>query len=156
MSLWTPDGEHPVDRNPAPEPQRESAAAGGPPPGAMPGMEGMPAFEDLSPEEQEQARQMAAEMAEAQQRILSVPASTVIANHAMGLYELAAIHLSTEQPNFADAQFAIDAMAALVEGFPGKLGENEPTLREALGQLRLVFVELQTQMAANDAAASDD
>ena len=144
MSLWTPDGEHPVDRNPSPEPQPESVPAGAP--GSMPGM---PAFEDLSPEEQEQARQMAAEMAEAQQRILSVPASTVIANHAMGMYELAAIHLSTEQPNFDDAQFAIDAMASIVEGFPGKLGENEATLREALGQLRLVFVELQTQIASN-------
>jgi len=64
------------------------------------------------------------------------------------MYELAAIHLSQQEPNLAEAGLAIDAMAAVVEGLSGRLGENEPTLREALGQLRLVFVELSNPAAA--------
>jgi len=71
-----------------------------------------------------------------------VPAAVVVSNHLMGLYELAAIHLSQEPPNFPEAQVAIDAMAAVVEGMPGRLGENEPTLKDALGQLRLAYVQL--------------
>ncbi len=141
MSLWTPDGEHPVSKeSPAPAQQAPSQAP--------PGPHDMPAFEDLSPEEQEQAREIAAEMAEAQARIAGTPANVVIANHAMGMYELAAIHLSQEQPNLGEAKLAIDAMSAVVEGLSGQLGENEPTLREALGQLRLVFVELSNQAPA--------
>ena len=62
---------------------------------------------------------MAAEMDEVRQQLASVPASVVVANHAMGLYELAAIHLSSQPPNFAEAQVAIDAMAAIVEGLRG-------------------------------------
>ncbi len=152
MSLWTPDGEHPVDKNPAPSPA--SAAQQAPPAqqapaGAAPEMpDGMPDFDDLSPEEQEQAREIAAEMAEAQARIAGTPANVVVANHAMGMYELAAIHLSQQEPNLAEAGLAIDAMASLVENLSGRLGENEPTLREALGQLRLVFVELSADTPA--------
>lgn len=137
MSLWTPDGEHPVDRNqPSPAPAEEPAPQGPP---------GMPDFDDLSPEEQEQARQIAAEMAEAQSRILQTPADVVVANHVMGMYELAAIHLSQEEPKLEEAKLAVDAMAALVENLSGRLGENEPTLREALAQLRLVFVEVSSE-----------
>lgn len=147
MSLWTPDGEHPVDRNaPQPAPAAEqSPATAGQPPTTPPGM---PDFDDLSPEDQEEARAIAAQMAEAQARIAGTPADVVVANHAMGMYELAAIHLSQEEPNLAEAGLAIDAMSALVEGLSGRLGENEPTLREALGQLRLVFVELSTADSA--------
>ncbi len=105
----------------------------------------MPDFDDLSPEEQEQARQIAAEMAEAQSRILQTPADVVVANHVMGMYELAAIHLSQEEPKLEEAKLAVDAMAALVENLSGRLGENEPTLREALAQLRLVFVEVSSE-----------
>jgi hypothetical protein len=124
MSLWTPDGEHRVERNePADEPHDDPLAG-------------------LSPEEQEQAMAMAAEMNEVRQQLASVPASVVVANHAMGMYELAAIHLSSQPPNFTEAQVAIDAMAAIVEGLKGRLGENEPTLIDALAQLRMAYVQL--------------
>ncbi len=145
MSLWTPDGEHPVERNPSPSPAAEStpqSSQGAAPGGGPGGLAGMPEFDDLSPEDQEQARQMAAQMAEAQERIAGTPANVVVANHIMGMYELAAIHLSQQTPNLQEAKLAIDAMALLVENLSGRLGENEPTLREALSQLRLVFVEL--------------
>jgi hypothetical protein len=81
-------------------------------------------------------------MDEVRQQLASVPAAVVVANHAMGLYELAAIHLSSQPPNFAEAQVAIDAMAAIVERLQGRLGENEPTLNDALNQLKMAYVQL--------------
>jgi hypothetical protein len=125
MSLWTPDGEHSVPReNPSsPDPDDDGLAG-------------------LDPEQREQARAMAADMDEVRRQVAEVPASLVVANHAMGLYELAAIHLSQEPPRFEEARLAIDGLGLLVEGLEGRLGENEQTLREALGQLRLAFVQL--------------
>jgi hypothetical protein len=128
MSLWTPDGEHRVERDePTDEPQDD--------------LQGDP-LAGLSAEEREQAMAMAAEMDEVRRQLAAVPASVVVANHAMGMYELAAIHLSSQPPNFVEAQVAIDAMAAVVEGLRGRLGENEPTLVEALAQLRMAYVQL--------------
>ena len=40
-------------------------------------------------------------MAEARARLADVPAEVVITNHVMGLYELAAIHLSATPPDLA-------------------------------------------------------
>lgn len=137
MSLWTPDGEHRVERE---------AVAEEPQPDPLKG---------LSPEEREQAQAMAAEMEEVRRQLASVPAAVVVANHAMGLYELAAIHLSSQPPNFVEAQVAIDGMAAISEGLTGRLGENEPTLIDALAQLRMAYVQLHTA-ATEDVAASED
>ncbi len=134
MSLWTPDGEHPVDRD-APA-TNEAAAA------ANEAMAGIPEFDQLTPEQQVEAQQMAQEMAEARQQIASAPASTVVANHAMGLYELAAIHLGMQPPNLPEAAVAIDGMGALLDALKGRLGENEAVLTQAIQQLRLAYVEL--------------
>ncbi len=140
MSLWTPGGEHPVDREP--------------PSSARPDETVDEAEDDplagLTPEERERAMAMAAEMDEVRQQLASVPAAVVVANHAMGLYELAAIHLSSQPPNYAEAQLAIDAMGAVVEGMRGRLGDNEPTLVDALGQLRLAFVQLRSSEESNE------
>ncbi|MDH3707539.1 MAG: hypothetical protein OES57_15840 [Acidimicrobiia bacterium] len=129
MSLWTPGGEHPVGDEPtgSPAPAEE------------------PSLDDLTPEQQEQARAMAAEMADVQQRIAEAPAADVIANHVMGFYELAAIHLSQDTPNFEQAQVAIDAMSAVVDGLQGRLGEAETTLRDGRSQIQMAFVQLQAQ-----------
>ena len=79
MSLWTPGGEHPVDRGgEGPEPS-------GGPPGARP---------ELTPEQEAEAHEIAAEMQQVREELASVPAAVVVANHAMGCYELPAIHLS--------------------------------------------------------------
>jgi hypothetical protein len=128
MSLWTPGGEHPVEREPA------SADDDG-------DVEDDP-LAGLTPEERERAMAMAAEMDDVRRQLASVPAAVVVANHAMGLYELAAIHLSSEPPNFREAQLAIDAMSALVDGLQGRLGDNEPTLSDALRQLKMAYVQL--------------
>ena len=132
MSLWTPGGEHPVDRDPASAEAAEADEAD----------ETDDPLAGLTPEERERAMAMAAEMDDVRRQLASVPASVVVANHAMGLYELAAIHLSSDPPNFHEAQLAIDAMGAVVEGLRGRLGDNEPTLVDALGQLRLAYVQL--------------
>jgi hypothetical protein len=123
-SLWTPGGERPVERG-----------GGAPPPPPGPGGPG----DELTLEQQQQ---LAQEMAQMQAELASVPASVVIANHAIGLFQLAAIHLNQRPPNLEEARLAIDALAALVEGLAGRLGEEESALRDALNQLRMAFVQL--------------
>lgn len=155
MSLWTPDGEHQVPREPAPSQPTASGpgdagsqSEGGGVAQAPPGMPGMPDMDDLSPEEQAQLEEMAKEMAQVREQLAGVPASTVVANHAMGLYELGAIHLSADPPNLPEARLAIDAMGAIVDSLSGRLGEGEPTLVEAISQIRMVFVQLSDQAGA--------
>lgn len=96
---------------------------------------------NLSSEEPILENSMAA-LAEARQRLAEVPAEIVVANHAMGLFELAAIHLSTEPPNLVGSSLAIDALACLVDGLAGRLGENSEVLTDALANIRLAFVEV--------------
>lgn len=127
MSLWTPDGERPV-----------SAAED-------------PSAPELTAEQEEQARAVAKELAEARARLLETEVSTVVANHALGIYELAAIHLTADEPKLEEAKLAIDGLAALVEGLAGRLGEAETTLRDALHQARVAFV--QRSEAGGDAPA---
>jgi hypothetical protein len=149
MSLWTPGGEHPVDRSRPSEPA--AAPTPGPPPAGGP--EGDP-FADMTPEERAQAEQMMAEMGEVRRQLAEAPAAAVVANHAMGLYELAAIHLTGQPPKLDEAKLAIDAFAALVEVLKGKLGPDESTLVDGLQQLRLGYVQMAA--AAGGGPAADD
>lgn len=87
-----------------------------------------------------------------QSEVASTPASVVIANHAVGLFQLAAIHLNARPPSLAEGRLAIDAMGALVEGLSGRLGEEEQSLRDGLGQLRLAYVQLSTAEEAAQGA----
>lgn len=150
-SLWTPGGEVPVSRTPASTPsQQPEARSSAVPAGARDeapdeAMLGGINLDDLTPEERAQAEEMLAEMAETQRRLAAMPATEVIANHAMGLYELAAIHLSQPTPQFDDAKVAIDAMTAVVEVVGSRFGENLPPLREALRNLQMTFVRLRDQ-----------
>jgi hypothetical protein len=130
-SLWTPGGEHPVGDTPDAEPTPTDEAD---------------PLAGLSPEERQQAEEMAARVADVQRQLLEAPPETVVANHAMGLYELAAIHLSAEAPSLDAARLAIDGMAALVEQLEGRLGEAEATLRDALGQIQMAFVQVQSHL----------
>jgi len=81
-------------------------------------------------------------MHDARERLLGVPAEVVVTNHVMGLYELAAIHLSADPPNPASAALAIDAVACLVEGLGDRLGDDAATMRDALANIRLAFVQI--------------
>jgi hypothetical protein len=96
---------------------------------------------------------MVGEMAEARRQLAEAPAAVVVANHAMGLYELAAIHLSQQPPNLAEAKVAIDGFGALAGALEGRLGDDEPTLQEALNQVRLAFVQLSREAAAGSGGA---
>ena len=136
-SLWTPDGEHPVD------PTEDTPAA-----------PAEPLAEDLGPEERERVEAMAREMAAVREQLASVPAAVVVANHLMGLYELGTIHLSQQPPNLGEASVAIDALGAVVDKLPGRLGEAESTMRDALNQIRLAYVAI--ERASREAEVSTE
>ena len=97
------------------------------------------ADDELSPEGRAQVE---AELAAMQDEVARTPASVVIANHAVGLFQLAAIHLNLRPPNLDEGRLAIDAMACLVDGLGDQLGDEAPTLQDALAQLRLAYVQL--------------
>ena len=117
-TIWTPSGERPVGRE---EPSPAAAS---------------------EPQPEPSDEQIAAEMAEAQRQLLAAPVSVVVANHCIGLFQLAALHLNQPEPDVAQASVAIDAFAAIVETLGSRLGDDEPTLRDALAQLRLAFVQV--------------
>jgi hypothetical protein len=96
----------------------------------------------MSTESDDPTAQAAAALEEARSRLASVPAETVITNHAIGLYELAAIHLSSDSPDLTSASLAIDALAAVVESLGPRIGDDHPTLVDALANIRMVFVSV--------------
>jgi hypothetical protein len=100
--------------------------------------------DDAADEDERRARaeEVREELAETRRRIAEVPAVQVISNHAMGLFELAAIHLTAGAAHLPEAALAIDAMGAVVEGLSGRLGAHEGVLLDALSQIRLAFVQV--------------
>ena len=132
--MWTPDGEHEIDRSSSENPIADTEEDTD--------LEDLPGFDELTTEQQEQARSMAAELAAARQRLSQTPAAEVIANHVMGIYELAAIHLSDETPKLNEAQIAIDAMTGIVGSLEGRLGENENVIKDALQQIQMAYVQV--------------
>ena len=138
-SIWTPSGEHPTD----PESGRDLA-------GSVPERDAGPGpgdDEQLSPE---QIAEVEAEMMRARAELGSVPVADIVANHAVGLWQLAVLHLTPDPlpdgtpvaPRLDEAGLAIDAFAALVDGLGARLAPNDEALRDALAQLRLAFVQV--------------
>ena len=74
----------------------------------------------------------------------------------MGIYELGAIHLGENPPNFAEATIAIEALRAVLDRLSGKFADAEPVLRQALTQLQQVFVELKEQVEARPGSPADE
>ena len=166
MSLWTPGGEVPVGRNrpaddtSAPTTQSsgtgrsgggESPAASSSDAGAA-GLVGGPDLDELGPEERAQAEAMIAQMADVQRQIMSAPAAQFVTNHVVGLYELGAIHLNQPEPDIDEARLAIDAMGAVLDVAEARLGEDGRSLRDALTQLQMVFVQLTSAVPGTTAA----
>jgi Domain of unknown function (DUF1844) len=127
-SLWTPGGEHrPPDDDPKPPPAPDAET------------------QEPTAEEVEALREVHA-------RLVATPVEDVVANHALGIWQLALVHLGVitppdadgrpPAPNLAAAGFAIDAMAALVDGLGERLGPHEVVLRDALTQVQMLFVEV--------------
>lgn len=136
-SLWTPGGERPVGDD-EPAGAGPTAGMGGP---GMGGEGGEPSPEELAAAK-EQLRKV-------REEVTQTPVADIVANHAIGLWQLAVIHLgldrSTEEPtepNLPEARVAIDAMAGLVEGAGERLGEHAEPLAAALQNLRMAFVQL--------------
>lgn len=105
----------------------------------MAGAQGKIGDREATPEE---IRDAQAEMDEVREQLLHAPVELVISNHAMGLWELAALHLSQTPPQLPQAQLAIDALSSLVDGMRGRLGDAERTLADGLAQIRLAFVQI--------------
>ena len=82
---------------------------------------------------------------DARRRIAEAPAQVVVVNHLMGLYELAAIHLSSVPPKLDDASLAIDALAALVDKLGDRLGDDIETMRDALANIQMVYVQMKSK-----------
>ena len=137
-SLWTPSGEH---QPPADDPRRG------------PGDDDMPFVESLrgtgagpAPVDDE----VDAEIRRAREELGAVPVVDIIANHAVGLWQLAVLHLTPEPypdgtpsaPRLPQAALAIDAFAALVDGLGDRLEPHVEALQQALGQLRMAYVQV--------------
>lgn len=137
MSLWTPSGEHRV-------PREASRQADSEPSDTSPTDSASDAqsLEDLTPEQRAQMEEMTQQMEAARARMLQLPSGSVIGQHALPLYELAALYLSQEPPRLDDAKAAIDAFGAVVETVGVRLGEAEAPLRQALNQVQLAYVEV--------------
>jgi hypothetical protein len=133
-TLWTPSGEHPVERN-------QPDATPEPPPA--------PDEEPLTPEEQAAAEEYAQQVEAMRRQLLELPAGVVVGQHALQFFDVAGLYLSQSPPRIEDARIAIDALAAVVEHLGAPLGEAETPIRQALHQAQLAFVE-----AARSAGAS--
>lgn len=122
-TLWTPSGEHQPEPGPDADGEPDQAAVA------------------------EELRRVRAELA-------ATPVVELIANHGIGLWQLAVLHLmpeDDEEPRLAEAALAIDALAGLVESLGDRLGRHAEPLRDALSQLRLVYVQVQGRGSDRDA-----
>jgi hypothetical protein len=149
MSLWTPSGEHPVGEGGGTHggsPPRQGHGGGGrdPRPDATGG---------AGPDEAGGAGPEEADVDELRRRLADAPADVVIANHCYGLFELAAVYLSGQPPRLDAARLAIDALGVLVDGLGDRLGEAHASLRDALAQLRLAYVQIASVADQADGAA---
>jgi len=121
-TFWTPSGERPIPKDQ--------------PPTASP-----PASEPYEGVDEPMDEEMRAEILAMQEQMLRTPAAIVVANHCIGLVELAALHLGQNPPNLADAQVAIDALGGMLGAVGPRMGENGPPLGQALNQMRMAFIE---------------
>lgn len=110
--------------------------------------------EPAGPSGQADEAEMREELARFQAQLAATPALEVIANHAIGLFELARLHLAlaAEGPEdsegrrarIEEARLCCDAFAGIVEGLGERLGEGAAPLNEGLAQLRVAIVDVAT------------
>lgn len=110
---------------PAPEPDPPTAQE--PQPAAGPGPEAV-----WTPEQEQQAQQLARELAER-------PSIEWVLNLAVTLANVAGAKLDVGSPQ--DARLAIDTLAAIVEGVGSELQNAQQPLRQTLAQLQLAYAE---------------
>ena len=133
-SLWTPDGEKPVERA------------------------GEPAPEELTEEE------LAERLEALREQLAQTPVDQVIAQSAYQFFEIGALHLSVIPPQLDQAKLAIDAFVESarhyvgaylvvlggcdVIAFTGGIGENAIQVREAICR-NLIFAGIVLDPAKN-------
>lgn len=139
-SLWTPEGEHRV-------PRPEASDAPSPAPAEAAPTSGL--FAEDADDEVSQA-ELERELAEMKARLAETPAAAIIANHCIGLFDLARVYLSLSPPQLDEASLAIDGLAALADGLLGRLGPDEGAIRDGLASIRLAFVQIKAAAAAAD------
>jgi hypothetical protein len=94
--------------------------------------------QDLTPEQLEQLRE----------QLASAPAGAVVAETAVSLVTMAQLRLGLPPEQYARfldldaARLLIDALGGLLAATEGRLGAPEPSLRQALADLRLAFAEV--------------
>lgn len=94
--------------------------------------------QDLTPDQLEQLRE----------QLASVSAGDVVAEAAMSLIALAYVRLGIppeQHARFRDldaARLLVDALGGMLSATEGRLGAPEPSLRDALANLRLAFAEV--------------
>ena len=133
-SLWTPGGEVPVDRYRGTRAHRHRSP---------PVLRRTPS----APPTRAQAQAI-----ELQRLLLEAPAFDIVAKHAMGLYELAAIHLSQPEPRLATPA------SPSTRWQPWSRASRSPrraegAMPQALPQLRMAFVQ---RADRSGRTASDD
>jgi hypothetical protein len=74
----------------------------------------------------------------------------------MRFFDLATIYLETEPPAFGEAATVIEAFRSVLDGLGDRLGDHQPMLTEALGQLQMVFVQVKqtTENSAPDSGTA--
>jgi Domain of unknown function (DUF1844) len=96
--------------------------------------------QDLTPDQLEQLRE----------QLASVPAGDVVAEAAMTLIAMAYVRLGIppeQHARFRDldaARLLVDALGGMLSAAEGRLGPPEPSLRDALANLRLAFADVAT------------
>lgn len=141
-NLWTPSGGD------VPDPERQAGPPGTPGSGSDPAAQGDSASQGESAPQDNAA--WAEELRRTRAELAATPVADIIANHVIGLWQLAVLHLTPEDgdaPRLDEASLAVDAMAGLVESLGDRLGPHSEPLREALAQLRLAFVQIQDRSA---------
>src|SRR5262245_32242401 len=105
--------------------------------------------QDLTPDQLEQLRE----------QLASVAAGDVVAEAAMSLIALAYVRLGIppeQHARFRDldaARLLVDALGGMLAATEGRLGPPEPTLREALANLRMAFADIAAHARPDQAGA---
>lgn len=153
-TLWTPEGEHRVPRESTQESPQAPAEDADDMAGAFGGQLEMDPETGLpidprtgEPFDPEELAEMQEQLLAAQEQLVSVPAAEIVQNHMMGLFELAALHLRREPPDLDEARLPIDALGLLVDNLADQLPAGD-TLRGALQQIRLAYVEIHKRQTA--------
>ena len=151
--LWTPGDPQPSGGSGAGSGEGPSGPGSEPQPGP-----GSGAPSGGQPGDAADEAALAEELRRVRLELASTPVADIVANHAVGLWQLAVLHLTPEdgeQPRLDEAGLAIDAMAGLVEPLGDRLGANAEALRDALAQLRLAYVQVRDSVDPGATAVDD-